>query len=337
MTDPSTRQAAAKARRLLSRSDEEILDEIDDSVPYRMGWPRPLPVAPVKTVPILDEGRYVSDFGEVKKKIWTILDAARVPCMFSPFLAFRSIESCEPTEDDITIVIESSKTQSHWGRPLMEIRKFLSKRGLDFSIEIIDSNLAHRGSLTVLPSDPIVSSWEEDFRPRVLSNVWPTNWQSINVLHRGTSDDRADCPITLVISAWDSHNVDMWQSVMSQISTFWEHEIELLSAENLETMDLDLLRTGSTFTSDAFAGPLQMGASIGLKSEQSAGTCGGFFILKWPDGRESELGITNHHVVLNDRLKSGEPFNKPAAFSKGQGTDLDISDRNFWRKSIHLV
>jgi hypothetical protein len=38
-------------RRVMSRSDEEIIDEVDLRLGYRMGWPRPLPVLPRETNP----------------------------------------------------------------------------------------------------------------------------------------------------------------------------------------------------------------------------------------------------------------------------------------------
>lgn len=106
MTGPSPRRPP-------SRTDKEILTEIDDSLRYHIGWPRPLPVSPVRMEVILnDEARYIPAYNkDVKPRIRAILDAVRVPCMFqSPFLAFRATHSQEEsaTEGNLTIVTPPS-------------------------------------------------------------------------------------------------------------------------------------------------------------------------------------------------------------------------------------
>jgi hypothetical protein len=323
MTAPSPGQA----RRPPSRTNKEILTEIDDSLRYRVGWPRPLPVSPVRMEVILnDEERYIPAYHkDVKPRIRAILDAARVPYMFqSPFLAFCATHSQEEStaEDNLTIVIQSpSRHQSTttWVQPLVEIREYLKDRSLHLRIEIADLDaLAHRISLPVHHSDPIVDTWEANMRARVLDIVKQTRWQSINVLRRGDARRRsstAECafPITLVISAWDSHELHMWLGLRARIREFWGFEIELLSAERLDCttggaggMDDCRPRADGFLSADAFAGPLHMGASVGLNTERGVGTCGGFVRLEWPDGQESEIGLTSREVVLSDGLEPGE-------------------------------
>lgn len=62
----------------MSRSDEEILDEVDLRLAYRIGWPEPLPVLPVRLTRIFDEAEFISDFEDVKRAIRTICDSERV-------------------------------------------------------------------------------------------------------------------------------------------------------------------------------------------------------------------------------------------------------------------
>ena len=49
-----------------------------------------------------------------------------------------------------------------------------------------------------------------------------------------------------------------------------------------------------------------MGSSLGMRGEDGGGTIGCGLELKWPDGTTSELGLTNHHVVEESRLKAGK-------------------------------
>jgi hypothetical protein len=61
------KKRTAKERRAMSRSDEEIIDELDVRLGYRMGWPKPLPVLPVKQIPIIGESEYVDKFASVSR------------------------------------------------------------------------------------------------------------------------------------------------------------------------------------------------------------------------------------------------------------------------------
>jgi hypothetical protein len=89
----------------MSRSDEEIVDELDLRLGYSIGWagPKPLPVLPVKQIPIIGESEYVNKFASVSREIQAILDAERVDG--SPRLVFRySYEDKVPVEEDVTIL-----------------------------------------------------------------------------------------------------------------------------------------------------------------------------------------------------------------------------------------
>lgn len=297
--------SAANQRRLLSRSDEEIFDEIDERVPYRLGWPLPLHMPPVRTISTQDDNKHIPDFDSVKQEIRTILDSSRVTLHYDPFIGFRSSKGQEPTEDDLTVVIPCEKEESPWMRPLMEIRKALKIKDINCRIEMFDFNLANRISHTVLPTDPIVSLWANSLRSKVLPIIRDSDWQSVNVLRRGISANRVDCPITLVITARDSQDHQLWRMLIQRISSVCSICIELLSAENTGHADLDLESEARPLPVDAITGVLRMGTSVSLENEQSCGTIGGFCKLKWPNGKVTDVALTNYHVIRNTKLRSG--------------------------------
>jgi hypothetical protein len=186
----------------------------------------------VKQIPIMDESRYVDDFASVSRGIQTILDAERIEYRFgSPRLVFRhSYENKVPTEEDITFLIDCKVGQISWMNPIKEVRKFLLRKGLHFRIEFFDSSAACRFNHIISPTDPVVSEWEVLYRTRVFSAIGDTSWQAVNIFRRGNSAERGECPVTLLITAFDAHEDSWWEHVLPKIRNFWPYEVELHAA-----------------------------------------------------------------------------------------------------------
>lgn len=207
--------------------------------------------------------------------------------------------------EDVTIVIDSQVGQTPWTNALKEVRKYLAREHIDYRIEFIDFQVATPQTHTILPNDPIVTLWEDMYRPQVMSLIQDTEWQTMDVFHRGNSPQRYDCPVTIVITAWDASKSMWWEDLLPRIHQLWPHAVELLSANSIWTMDIDFQASARMLTDAAISGPIQIGTSVGIKGERGGGTLGGVIDLRGRDGTIRKMGLTNHHVVLDTRLDSG--------------------------------
>ncbi|KAL1983244.1 hypothetical protein VTN96DRAFT_342 [Rasamsonia emersonii] len=164
--------------------------------------------------------------------------------------------------------------QTPWVNALKEVRKYLARKDIQYRIELVDFQMANPRTHAILPNNPIVSSWEDVYRPRVLSAIQGADWQTVDVFHRGYSHERIDCPVALIITAWDAEDSLWWESLIPNLQRIWPHAIELRSANNICAMDLDVEASARILTDTAVRGPIQMGASIGIKGERGGGTLG---------------------------------------------------------------
>jgi hypothetical protein len=288
------KKRTAKERRIMSRSDQEIIDELDVRLPYRMGWPKPLPVLPVRQTPILGETEYAAKFSSVARGFQAILDAERIHG--SPRLVFRhSYEEKVPSEEDVTILVDCKVGAISWLNPLKEARKLLARHEIHFRVEFLDSDIPSRFNHAISPNDPIASEWKLHNRARVLSVVEEADWQTVNVFRRGNSHEPSECPLTLLITAYDTHEDYWWDHLMPNIEKFWRHKVELNAATNILSTD-----QGSVLKS------LSMGSSIGVKGATESGTLGGSLTLRWNNGDKAAVGLTNHHVVANHLINIGK-------------------------------
>lgn len=296
----------AKNRRFLSRSDEEILDEIDARVDHRMGWPKPLPVLPLNLITIYDEAKYIPNLGEVREAIRNILDTQRIAWYDRFYLAYHHPFGTRPTESDITYIIQCRKENIPWIHALKEVRKYLSGRNIHYRVEFIDFEAANPRRFNILPGDPIVNLWSSYYKAKIINTIKDTAWQAVNVFHCGHGTKREHCPITVIISAWDAQQDVWWERLLPAIRAFWPMAVQLQGGQNLRGADLDVHSCARALRMSAFTGPLEMGCSVGMKGEPSGGTLGGALELEWADGSRMKFGITNHHVVLEGKIDSGK-------------------------------
>lgn len=257
----------------MSRSDEEVIEELDSRLDYRIGWPKPLPVLPAKLTWIHDQSTYLEGAETVRKTIQNICIANRIALeLGSPHLAFRYHYDKTPTAEDITIIVDCRKgSEVSWITAAKEIRKFLKKQDIQYRFELVDLQLCTPHTHTILRNEPIVSDWTNNFKEQIMSVIRKGNWQTVDVFHRGWSSKRDECPITLVVTAWDADHDHWWNDLLPKVKELWPHEVELQSAVLLSTLDPDIQSSARILTMDAIDGPLQMGASIGPKGESWGG------------------------------------------------------------------
>lgn len=298
---------SAKKRRFLSRSDEEIIDEIDCRQRYRLGWPRPLPVLPLVLTVVEDEASIVPNVDEVKQYVINVLEVQRVTWDGRVYFAYHHRYDCPPEVDDISLIIPSTQEASSWVNSLKEIRKYFSSKGIQYRIEFINFEAIDPQSMhTVLPDNPIVDLWTGFYRPKVLAAIQDKQWQSVNVVHCGFSLSRDECPVTVMIHAWDAEEDTWWNSTIPTLNSICPFKIRLFAAYNITAMDRDLYASARSLLLEDFLGSPNIGASVGIKGKSGGGTLGGHLEIKWPDASGTHLGLTNHHVVLEDQLSKGK-------------------------------
>ncbi|KAK2811375.1 hypothetical protein FQN50_002253 [Emmonsiellopsis sp. PD_5] len=305
-------------------TDEQLLeDEIDSRLPYRIGWPKPLPVLPLILSSIPDESMIISsDITEVRRNIATILQTQHVLWDGHFFFAHHHKYGTAPGMENISLIIPSSSSQlpataaatssSSWVHAVREVRKDLASKDVACRIEIIDFTMTEPNILTVESENPAVDLWQAVYREKVLDAIQDTLWQSVNVFHCGfasSSSSRTDCPLTIIIHAWDADDDTWGTTIIPRLTSMCPFKVRLQGAQDIYAMDGAVNAPAKGLSLKAFTGPVDIGASIGIKgvSGRGGGTLGGVVEVEWPDKSRSYLGLTNHHVVLGDNnLSNGK-------------------------------
>lgn len=115
---------------------------------------------------------------------------------------------------------------------------------------------------------------DSNYREKVHSMTEGTQWQTIDVFHWGNSLTRNICPISLIISVWESHENYGRTHWFQDWSRCGPHEIEIQSVENMFAMDLHIQAAAKVLTDDAAVkGPIQIGQEMSCLWIRSEETC----------------------------------------------------------------
>jgi hypothetical protein len=206
-SSPSAEEPASrKRRRDMSRSDEEILEEMDDAgLSYRMGWPQ-LPPLPLDTT-LKDAKNSVENGYKILEEVQTILDLQRVYA-FAIYFAYRVPRDTNPS-DDIkqyhTLVVEINSTSSgSYQKAIIRVRQLLKgyEATMDTNIEFIDHR-AVKGLFTrgLRHYDTAAIEAWDSVSDIIISELREKNaaWSCIEAGHRGLSDDQ--CSLTAIITS----------------------------------------------------------------------------------------------------------------------------------------
>ncbi|KAK2803940.1 hypothetical protein FQN51_002827 [Onygenales sp. PD_10] len=326
-------------------SDEQLLDEIDYRLDYRIGWPKPLPVLPLVLSSIPDESLIISDLTEARRNIATILQAHDILWDGHFFFAHHHKHGTAPGMEDVSLVIPSSSSQpgttasSSWVHAVKEIRKYLASKDVQCRIEIIDFEMTNPTIFPIDSENPAVDLWQSVYREKVLDAIQDTLWQSVNVFHCGfgSSRSRTGCPLTIIIHAWDADDDIWWTTIIPRLTSMCPFQVRLQGAQDIYAVDGDgdVNALAKGLSLEAFTGPVDIGASIGIKGMSGSGsggggggTLGGIVELEWPDKSRSYLGLTSHHAVLGDNNFSNATKNH---------APLTPSDRLVVNKTLPVI
>lgn len=306
-----------KKRRLISRSDEEIYEEMDSkSLSYRQGWPDLLPL-PLDTVST-GASRTVEDFVthlEVVQEVFKDNNIVPKNVRFA-FRLPRGLSNGSDKEPYLTclILVDFEKPMTKLKEAILRTRKYFrdtpSQTVNSLLIEVLDWRaIDNLKSHAILPSDDAVHRSFEEVYERVQEvleqDKYNEPWITLELLRRGLWDDRTRCRPTLVITSPTAAAPRWWNTVLPALKSVVNKVIPGL--------DIELLQGISVIAHDSLnpvVVPLNqyrynntvMGVSIGLDSDPSrAGTCGGQIILH-KDGKNFACGLTNWHVVRDERM-----------------------------------
>lgn len=337
--------------------------EIDTRLPFRTGWPRPLPTFPVQTsYPGPD------DFSPTRRAQWedhidTVLEKHNVLRLDGEF-CYRYNNGIPLSERKLTYHVYSDLRKEgqdieKWQRAVTEVGDKIQHEGIDLAIEILDHrfNAAKESDtygIILSHEKELLDMWAE-FAPRIIGCLSHHNWISLDLLHEdhkswmGLQDDRMNTKATVVIGAADANNT-LWDETLLALGTLLPsclgiklRYLDTILATNQTTTPLEILSSADS----SYSNKIPMGASCGrnwkeaeLKEGQAqhsegSGTLGG--LVKFQDDAE-EFGLSNHHVFFEGKdpfeLDSMQPLEvvSPSTFDQRKAAkilDLEIHD---WEK-----
>jgi hypothetical protein len=307
-----------KKKRYLSRSDEEIREEMDGkNLAYRRGWPSLLTL-PLETIE-KDAEEMVDNAKDHLRKVQAILAAQRIthPRLFFAFRIPRDIDETDsPTIllPFLTLVftadfeVDPHKIEHAIIQIRASFRDDISTENV--TIEALDFRAIHN-----VPSYPIVHT-EKDILMQwdsvaevVIQNLEGESWLSLELLRRGLSKDVQRCPPTVVITSPNARDPKWYEQILQSIrgairSIAPSFELELL-CENTLFGSRRRYRPTEYVGRSAYGQQVVMGSSIGIwNDERGSSTLGGAMTLEG----DVACGITNWHCVLDSRLENSESF-----------------------------
>lgn len=329
-----------KARRLMSNSDEEIVDEMDRrEESFRVGWPMLHPL-PLRTFPL--PGRLMdSDMRAKITDIEQILDTQKIrgrnPLDVTVQLAYRlpleSVEGEDSDEEYLTILVRLDMLQhSHRiQHALIAIRRVLktSPNTESLMIEFLDNRAGQSGpafSPIGFPHQNIADNWDAICNDIISNFLKKERWICVECVIREHKADPVASRPCLVITSPSAKSPRWWSTIIPKIQMYVNSEMFKVKYET--TFEVHL-RQGTTVAIGAqrdripklmpeseyaqigpFKAKIAMGSSVSRlkenEDEQVAGTIGGMIQLEGKDTSKpaysQQFGLTNYHVVRDDDL-----------------------------------
>lgn len=318
LTQPPTFSEVARKRRLMSRSDEEIEDNIDIRIQYRTGWPK-LAHLPLKTVYEGNPDAFFPDRQTHISQIITILRAQQIP-ISSISVVYRvpygGDNSNKLDETTATLLITTFPDSGYNSFvATREIRKYLNSHEIHVLIEIIDERALKPSVFPILPSDKeLISIWNERLKQATIDILKASCLKvvSISVFRYGLDLDPEKCPPTVMISALDAEADAWWATILPRIRSICQPAFDATviygDQITMGSNELDMNTMERPFATFDFSNltTIKMGASCGPIGGTWTGSMGGLVRLE-KDGEDMGVfGLSNHHVVRSDSLEAGK-------------------------------
>lgn len=294
-----------KKRRLNSRSDDEIEENIDSRLDFRRGWPTLAPL-PLKVVHG-DAASYFPNYDKHLSQIQLLLELQRVQPQGINIVHRIPLGATNADESTATLFITVKQGAGNSYMAVRDIRKYLASHDIHVAIEIIDERAQLIKTYAILPSETeVLYHWSRvrDLVTKKLDDI-KTKWVSVTLLRRGLDLSRDSCPPTVVISARDAANSKWWNEILPAIRNQCRphFHVELVPEDNsIFDPQEDAKLAGSLLPISQFTSQVPMGGSCGPASTIGNGTMGGILRLRQPDQNLDVCGLSNNHVVESDLL-----------------------------------
>ncbi|KAG5292219.1 peptidase family S64 domain-containing protein [Histoplasma ohiense] len=313
----------ARKRRLMSRSDEEIEDNIDIRIQYRTGWPK-LAHLPLRTVYEGDPDAFIPDQQTHISQIITILRAQQIP-VSSIAVVYRvpygGDNSNKLDETTATLLVTTFPDGGYNSFvATREIRKYLNSHEIHVLIEIIDERALKPSVFPILSSDKeLISIWNERLKQATIDILKASCLKvvSISVFRYGLDLDPEKCPPTVMISALDAEADAWWATILPRIRSIClpAFDVTVIYGDHIimGSNELDMNTMERPFATFDFSNltAIKMGDSCGPIGGTWTGSMGGPVRLE-KDGEDMGVfGLSNHHVVRSDSLEAVTENNTP--------------------------
>ncbi|EER44671.1 conserved hypothetical protein [Histoplasma capsulatum H143] len=323
LTQPPTFSEVARKRRLMSRSDEEIEDNIDIRLQYRTGWPK-LAHLPLRTVSADNPDAFFPDQQTHISQIITILRAQQIAVSSITVVhrvPYGGDNSNKLDETTATLLVTTFPDGGHNSFvATREIRKYLNSHEIHVLIEIIDERALKPNIFPILPSDQeLISIWNERLKQATINILKASCLKvvSISVFRYGLDLDPKKCPPTVIISALDAEADAWWTTVLPRIHSIClpAFDATVIYGDQIimDSNELDMNTMEGPFTPWDFSSltTIRMGSSCGPIGGTWSGSMGGAVRLE-KDGEDMGMfGLSNHHVVRSDSLEAVTENNNP--------------------------
>lgn len=326
----SEQKAAAKNKRLLSASDEDIEDTMDaKQLPYRAGWPdlQPLPLVTVNhyLANCLTPAQQV----DILNKARTVLQAQRL-AFDGLHLAYRVPEDI-PADGTVnlspylTLLFTADFINDAHKLTLCIVRlrqSFLTNDAYKgISIECLHFTCLNRPrTYAILPNDGAVRSITSDVMDHITEQLKlkKMSWLCMEVTRRGLTDTYGQCPPTVLITSPEAADARWYNEILPELRASLNDHAPAFKIEVLYASSIFGARRKYTPTKKvnhtAYGNTVWMGSSIGVETELECGaTLGGLVTLVGGGQSERRCAITNWHVVRDDRLDKGNLISSAAS------------------------
>ncbi|KZM28701.1 uncharacterized protein EKO05_0009896 [Ascochyta rabiei] len=318
-----------KRKRMLSRSDEEIQNDMDNKkVPYRRGWPD------LQSLPLNSTDLHIENLfsrpqrDDIMARARTIFAVQRLVTDFQE-ITFRLPDNVNADgSTDLSAFVtflftaDMVKDVDKVDRVIIQIRQsFMQVPAFnDISIECLHLGcLVAPPTYAVSPNDVTVRSKSEAVVDFVMQQLKKERcvWLCIEVVRRGLVEDTDRCQPTILITTPTANELRWYTTVLPGIRNFLvkkapAFQIELLRADSLFRARKQHPPTDKV-DGTSYEKIVTMGSSVGIEGDEfSGGTLGGVVTLEGGGQPTVRCGITNWHVVRDSRLdKHKTLFQKP--------------------------
>jgi hypothetical protein len=326
-TMSSEQREASMNRRVISKSDDEIQEEMDRNnmgYTWRRGYPS-LTVYPLRTdaqseaycetftKPQLDD---LIEHAENVMKAQRVREYEVMTCLRLPkHIAYDPSVDKKPYLTLLCGIDFGENDAAQIDRYIIQIYQSLLRNPafLNVKIEVIDLDCVD-GPFTfaIQPADTTVMSEYltiyEEIVERLRKNG--VKYLCMETVRRGLSKKYEDCPATIVVGTPAAYDMSVHKGVVSEIRSWLfandhQFEVELAFSETLLNTRPQYEPTTLVHES-SYGNTVYTGASIGDDQKGSSGTLGGVLTLrgmrKRTLGREVRCALTNWHVVQDQHL-----------------------------------